>query len=101
MWLPNEVEPGIFTGGNADNGTIQLISDHINSHIDANIKRVYFNRLLGEERGWLGLRVEETQQYDDAMASGITLIAAKSKKYLKISDFNKDIENILPYNKAI
>jgi hypothetical protein len=101
MWLPGELEPGIFTGGNADNGTIQLISDQINTHIDSHIKKVYFKRLMEEKSGWLGLRVEETQEFDDAMSSGITLIAAKSKKYKPENKYGLDINNIMPLNKAI
>lgn len=101
MWLPNEVEPGIFTGGNAENGTIQLISDQINTYVDSSIKKVYFKRLMEEKSGWLGLRVEETQEFDDAMASGITLIAAKSKKYARENSKNLDINNLMPLNRAI
>lgn len=101
MWLPNEVEPGIFTGGNAENGTVQVIADQINTYIDSSIKKVYFKNLMEEKSGWLGLRVEETQEFDHAMASGITLIAAKQKKYSIDNKNVLDINNVMPIREAI
>jgi len=58
--------------------------------------------LLGEKSGWLGFAVDDTQKSDEAMSSGIALIAAKAKKYtLRNSDNKKNIESILPLNIAI
>jgi len=99
MWLPGEVEPGIYTDGKGN--TVQMICDYTESHIEKNIKKVYFPSLISEKSGWLGFEVADTERYDNAMASGFALIAAKAKKYTNNADRQASIENILPYSKAI
>jgi hypothetical protein len=99
MWLPNEVEPGIYTDGNGK--TVQRICDLTEAYIERSIQNVYFPELLDSKSGWLGFEVDDTQKYDDAMASGFALIAAKSKKYYKPEEKSKKIENIMPYRAAI
>lgn len=99
MWLPGEVEPGIYTDGTGK--TVQLICDLSNSYIESKIKKVYFPELIEEKSGWLGFVVEDTQKSDDAMGAGFTLIAAKLKKYISTKNSTNKIEDILPYNKAV
>jgi len=100
MWLPNEVEPGIYSGGGGAK-TVQQICDYTEAYIERNVNKVYFPSLLGEQSGWLGFEVDNTQKYDDAMAAGFTLIAAKSKRYYKPQEIRKTIESIMPYSKAV
>lgn len=100
-WMPGEVEPGIYTGGNSENGVTQLISDYTNSYINKHIKKVYFKSLISEESGWLGFRIEDTQKFDDAMGAGIALISAKAKKYSMPTEAKRTLEEIMPYRKAV
>jgi hypothetical protein len=100
MWLPNEVEPGIYTGG-GNNKTTQQICDYTEAYIEKNVNKVYFPDLLGEKSGWLGFEVDNTQKYDDAMAAGFTLIAAKTKRYYKPQEATKSVESIMPYRQAL
>ncbi len=99
MWLPNEVEPGIYTDGKGN--TVQMICDYTESYIEKDVKKVFFPSLLAEKSGWLGFEVADTQKYDDAMASGFALIAAKAKKYVKENSNRIDVEKLMPYRKAV
>ena len=99
MWMPGEVEPGIYSDGKGK--TVQQICDYTEAYIEKNVQKVYFPTLLGEEAGWLGFEVGNTQQYDEAMASGFALIAAKSKRYYKAEESTTKIESIMPYNQAV
>ena len=99
MWMPGEVEPGIYSDGKGK--TIQQICDFTEAYIEKNINKVYFPQLLGDKSGWLGFEVSDTQKYDDAMAAGFALIAAKSKRYYKPQESTQKIESIMPYRKAI
>jgi hypothetical protein len=99
MWLPNEVEPGVYTDGQGN--TVQMICDFTEAYIEKSIKKVYFESLLSQKRGWLGFAVEDTQKSDDTMAAGFAFIAWKSKKYTLPRDSKKNVESIMPYNKAI
>lgn len=96
MWLPNEVEYGVYTDGKGN--VVQSLCGYTESYIEKNVGKVYFPELLGEKSGWLGFEVGDTQKYDDAMASGFTLIAVKNKRYGRPTDTHQNIENILPYN---
>ena len=99
MWMPGEVEPGIYSDGKGK--TVQQICDYTEAYIEKNVQKVYFPSLLGEEAGWLGFEVGNTQKYDEAMASGFALIAAKSKRYYKAEESTTKIESIMPYQQAI
>jgi hypothetical protein len=99
MWMPGEVEPGIYSDGKGK--TIQQICDFTEAYIERYINKVYFPQLLGDKSGWLGFDVGDTQKYDDAMAAGFALIAAKSKRYYKPQEATQKIESIMPYRKAI
>lgn len=100
MWMPNEVEPGIYSGG-GNGKTVQQICDYTEAYIEKNVNKVYFPSLLGEGSGWLGFEVDNTQKYDDAMAAGFTLIATKSKRYYRPQEIKKSIESIMQLNKAV
>ncbi len=97
MWLPNEVEPGVYADGSGK--VTQMLCDYTEAYIDKHIEKVYFKSLIGEKSGWLGFSVEDTERFDDAMAAGYALIAARTKRYLK-QDNSKSIENYIPYHKA-
>ena len=99
MWMPGEVEPGIYSDGKGK--TIQQICDFTESYIERYVNKVYFPELLGDKSGWLGFDVGDTQKFDDAMAAGFALIAAKSKRYYKPQEATQKIETIMPYNRAI
>ena len=99
MWLPNEVEPGIYSDGNGK--SIQQVCDYTEAYIEKNISKVYFPSLIDNKSGWLGFEVGNTQKYDDAMAAGFALIAVKAKRYYKPQEATSKIESIMPYNKAI
>jgi len=98
MWLPGELEPGIYADGK--NTMIQAICNYTEAYINEHIKKVFFKRLLRKDTGWLGFKVEDTQKYDDPMGAGITLIAVKGKKYIPREKLEQNIEDILPYQKA-
>lgn len=98
MWLPGEVEPGIYTDGK---GTVtQTICNYTEAHINQSWNRVFFKSLIQKDGGWLGFKVENTQESDEPMAAGFTLIAVKGKKYIRTEDIQQDIEDILPQNYA-
>lgn len=99
MWLPNEVEFGVYTDGNGK--AVQAICDLTESYIDKNIEKVYFPELISMETGWLGFKVEDTQKYDDVMGAGIAMIAAKNKKFSLPTNHKRDINSVMPYKKAI
>lgn len=96
MWMPNEVEPGIITAGNA----VQTICNYTEQYINEHIKKVYFKTLIRKETGWLGFKVEDTEKFDEPMGAGVTLIAVKGKQYRKISEATRNIESIMPYRKV-
>jgi hypothetical protein len=98
MYLPGEVEPGVYTDGSGK--TVQLICELTEAYIAQYIKKVYFKELIGEESGWLGFMVEDTQKSDDAMASGFSLINARLKKYVPQQTSTKNVEDVLPYRRA-
>jgi hypothetical protein len=99
MWLPGETEPGIYTDGKGT--VIQLICNYTESYINKFIKKVFFKTLMRKETGWLGFKVEDTQTFDEPMAAGITLIAVKGKKYTRAANTTRNIEDILPFRKAV
>lgn len=99
MWLANEVEPGIYTDGKGN--VVQTICDYTEAYIEKNVSKVYFKELLGEKAGWLGFEVADTQKYDDAMASGFALIASKEKRYIRSEENARNLEDIMPYRKAV
>ena len=98
MWMPDEVEPGIYTDGKGN--VVQTICDYTESYIEKSCNKVYFKELLGDKSGWLGFEVENTQKYDDAMAAGFAFIASKLKRYAK-QEKERVIQDILPYRQAI
>lgn len=99
MWMPGEVEPGIYTDG--ANTVVQLICNYTEQYINENIKKVLFKSLMRKDTGWLGFKVEETQKFDEPMGFGFTLIAVKGKNYKKPNSVKKDIQSIMPYHQAV
>ncbi len=99
MWLPGETEPGITTDGKGK--TTQTICNYTEAYINEHIKKVFFKTLIRKETGWLGFKVEDTEKFDEPMGAGITLIAVKGKKYSKPNSERLNVENLVPYRKAI
>ena len=56
---------------------------------------------MNNRTGWLGFKVDDTQKYDEPMAAGFTLIAAKGLLKQKTNNKSKKIESIIPLRKAI
>jgi len=98
MWLPGESEPGITTDGKGN--TVQNICNYTEQYINEHHKKVYFKTLIRKESGWMGFKIDDTQKFDEPMAAGFTLIAVRGKQYRKQSEATRNVENILPYNKA-
>lgn len=98
MWLPGEVEPGIYTDGKGN--VVQTICNYTEAYINKFIKKVVFKTLMRKETGWLGFKVEDTQKFDEPMAAGITLIAVKGKQYKKQNEKIFNVESFIPFNKA-
>jgi len=99
MWLPGEQEPGIATDGRGN--VVQLICNYTESYHNEHIKKVKFKTLIRQDTGWLGFKVEDTEKFDEPMAAGFTLIAVRGKRYVKPNQQGRDIESIMPLNKAI
>lgn len=97
-WMPDEVEPGIYTDGAGK--SVQLYCNYTEAYINEFIKKVYFKKLIRKDTGWLGFKVDETQKFDEPMAAGITLVAVKGKRYVRPTEKQQDIESIMPYNIA-
>lgn len=100
MWLPGEVEPGIYTRGNAVTSIVQTICNYTEAYINKYIEKVYFLSLLRKDTGWLGFKVEDTEKFDEPMAAGITLVAAKGKKYIRSEHRQRDVNTVMPIRKA-
>lgn len=99
MTLPGETEPGIYTDGQ---GTVtQLLCNYTEAYINEFVEKVMFKQLIRKDTGWLGFKVEDTQLFDEPMAAGFTLIAVKGKRYARTLDHRMNIEDIMPYSKAI
>jgi len=98
MYLPGEVEPGIYTDGQGT--TTQLICNYTEAYINEHINKVMFKALIRKDTGWLGFKVEETQVFDDPMGAGFTLIAVKGKRYARPYEHTRNIEDIMPYSKT-
>lgn len=75
-WLPGEVEPGISTTPTVT----QTICNYTEAYINQHIAKVFFKTLIRKDTGWLGFKVEDTEKFDEPMAAGFTLIAAKGQQ---------------------
>lgn len=99
-YLPDESEAGIYSDGGGK--VAQTISNYTEAYINEHIGKVWFERLLSNNTGWLGFKIEDTQKFDEPMAAGFTLIAVKGRKLFKRDLSQKQsVESLLPYNKAI
>jgi len=99
MWLPGESEPGIVTDGKGN--VVQTMCNYTEAYINEHIQKVYFKSLLRKGTGWLDFKIEDTQKYDEPMAAGFTLIAVKGKKFNKSVGNSVNVQDIMPYRKAI
>lgn len=99
MWLPGEVEPGIYTDGTGT--VVQMICNYTEAYINQHIKKCFFKTLMRKITGWLDFKVEDTQKFDEPMAAGFTLIAVRGKKYSKQIDSKRTLQDIMPYKKAV
>jgi hypothetical protein len=97
MYLNDEVEYGIYTDGTGN--VVQAFCGLTESYINKNIKKVYFPEAMKSKSGWLGFEVADTQKYDDAMATGFTLIATKQRRLQPKTNGFRDVEKFLPYHK--
>lgn len=98
MWLPGEVEPGIYTDGSGT--VVQMICNYTEAYINKFISKVFFKNLMRKITGWLDFKVEETQKFDEPMAAGFTLIAVNGKRYVRPNTQQQNIEDIMPLRKA-
>jgi hypothetical protein len=89
MWMPGEIEPGIYTDGKGT--VVQTICNYTETYINDDISKVFFVSLMKKEGGWLGFKVEDTQDSDEPMAFGFTLIAVKGKKYIRREEMQRNI----------
>lgn len=99
MWMPGELEPGIYTDGKGT--VVQTICNYTESYINKYYKNILFKSLIQKDTGLLGFKVDETQKYDEPMGFGFTLIAVKGKKYVRSYEQAMDVEDLLPLNEAI
>ena len=99
MWLPGEVEPGIYTDGTGT--VVQMICNYTEAYINQHIKKCFFKTLMRKITGWLDFKVEDTQKFDEPMSAGITLIAVKGKKYQRTESSKRSLEDIMPYRRAV
>lgn len=99
-WMPGEVEPGIYTRGNAVTSAVQTICNYTETYINQFIHKVFFLTLMKKETGWLGFKVEDTEKFDEPMAAGITLISVRGIKRIRREDKIRDINSIMPLHKA-
>lgn len=96
-WMPGEVEPGIYADPKGT--TVQLICNLTAAYINEFCKKVFFKTLLKKDTGWLGFKVEDTQDFDEPMAAGYALIAKSGKRYNRTHDSQANVEDIMPmYN---
>lgn len=101
MWMPGEVEPGIYTRGNAVTSAVQTICNYTESYINKFIEKVFFLSLMKKETGWLGFKVEDTEKFDEPMAAGLTLVAVKGVKRIRNNNIKQDIDSVMPMRQAI
>lgn len=96
MKLPGEDDYGLYSDGHGK--THQLICDLTEDYIDRNIKKVFFRKTIED---WLKFDVAKTTFYDEAMAAGYTLIAARRKIYRRQGDLTRDVTDYFKIFKAV
>lgn len=99
MWLPGESEPGIVTDGKGN--VVQTMCNYTEAYINEHINKVYFKTLMRKGTGWLDFKIEDTQKFDEPMAAGFCLIAVKGKKFTKSVDSSRNIQDIMPFRRAV
>lgn len=96
MKLPGEDDYGLYSDGHGK--THQLICDLTEHYIDQNIKKVFFKKTIED---WLNFDVAKTTFFDEAMAAGYTLIAAKRKTYRRQADLTRELTDYFKVFKAV
>lgn len=96
MKLPGEDDYGLYSEGAGK--THQLICDLTEDYIDKHIKKVFFKKTIKQ---WLEFDVAKTTFYDEAMAAGYTLIAAKKKAYRNLNEYTRDVTEYIKIYKVV
>ena len=96
MKLPGEKEPGLYNDGG--NKVKQSLANHLNSYIEHNVDKIFFKALIKE---LLEFDILKTQKFDEVMASGYCLIAAREKTYRRTVESTKDISDYFTMYKAV
>jgi hypothetical protein len=96
MKLPGEEDFGLYSDGKGR--THQLICDLTEDYIERNIKKVFYQPLINQ---WLKFDVAKTTFFDEAMASGYTLIAANKKIYRRGADVGRELTEYFKVYKAV
>lgn len=78
-------------GISASKKTHQQISEETEVYIKDNLEKVIFKNLIDD---WLHFEIKNTTQYDAAMASGYTLIAASNSKFLQKVESEKKLYDV-------
>lgn len=102
MKLPGEQDFGLYSDGRGT--THQMICDFTEAYINEHIEKVFFKSLIGDGgdtgKGWLQFDVGNTTVFDEPMAAGYTLIAARQKTYRRPIDSGRDVADYFPTYKA-
>jgi hypothetical protein len=99
-WLPEEVEPGIITRTSGTTSTVQVICNYTEAYINQHINKVFFKTLIRKDTGWLGFKIEETEDFDEPMGAGITLIQVKGITNRRKISSNVSIYDFFPKRTA-
>lgn len=96
MKLPGEDDYGVYADGQKT--VHQMLCDYTEAYINEHIEKMLFKELLKE---WLLFDVGATTKYDEAMAAGYTLIAAREKLYKRTIETTRDITDYFKMHKAM
>lgn len=96
MRMPGETDYGLYSDGHGK--THQLICDLTEDYIDKHIKKVFFKRLIQD---WLEFDIAKTTIYDESMAAGYTLIAARRKTYRALNEGNREVTEYFKIFKVV
>jgi hypothetical protein len=95
MKLPGEDDAGLYSDGHGR--THQQIADYTETYIESSVGKVFFPTLLLE---WLEFTLDKTTAFDEAMAAGYTLIAARNKIYKRTVSSTRDVSRYFKKHKV-
>jgi hypothetical protein len=95
MYLPGQKEFGIYTDGHGT--VVQAIADYTEAYINDRIEKTFFKSLIND---WLNFEIKNTLKYDEAMAAGFALVAARVKSYKRQVDSGRDVSDYFPTYQA-